>query len=188
MLKVSARLVPTNGAPNSFATEPKTTWRAGTKYARVAETPDTQNHIYGLMIINEPDAWMINLFDKSGRHIVDPGPSFDVHIPIFHVSGEAKKNLDALEFGSELQFFTGNGAKQSPGEIINGKATDRYDATVSGSKLTLWTDAKSKKPVRVSLITGTQTQTIEYLSYEDNLPFDPSLFRPPTGIAMQEPK
>ncbi len=137
MLKVSARLVPTNGAPNSFA---------------------------------------------------NPGPSFDVHIPIFHVSGEAKKNLDALEFGSELQFFTGNGAKQSPGEIINGKATDRYDATVSGSKLTLWTDAKSKKPVRVSLITGTQTQTIEYLAYEDNLPFDPSLFRPPTGIAMQEPK
>jgi hypothetical protein len=130
MMKISTRLVSARVESGAFATQLKTTWRSGTRYARIAEAPDRQNHIHGLIVINEPDVWMINLFDKSGQHIVDPGPSLDAHIPIFQVSGKAKRELDALELGKELEFFTGNGAKQSAGEVINGKATDRYDATL----------------------------------------------------------
>lgn len=188
MTKITTRMIEPASKTITFMAQPKTLWRAGTKYACIAEAPDAQNHIHGLMIINGADAWMINLVDKSGRHTVDTDPPFNVHIPIFQVSGEAKEKLEVLEFGSELEFFSRNSARQSAGEVINGKATDRYDATVSGSRLTLWTDAKSQKPVRISLTTGTETQTIEYLAYEDDLQFDPSLFRPPSGIAMQDSK
>ena len=65
---------------------------------------------------------------------------------------------------------------------------DRYDVIVSGRKLVLWMDTKSKKPVRVSLEMGMGTQTIEYLAYEDNLEYDPSLFRAPDGIAIENAK
>ena len=139
------------------------------------------------MIINEPDAWLINLFDKSGKHMVDPGPSLIVRIPIFAGTSVSMKLTD-LEFGRELEFFSKNGAQRSQAEAINGSVTERYDVTIENSKLVLWMDVKSKKPIRVSLVDGGQTRTIEYLSYDDDLTFDASLFQPPAGIAMQNPK
>jgi len=188
MVKITTRVLEPVPEPGSFVSQPKTLWRAGIKYARIAEAPDTQHHIHGLMIVNEPNVWMINLFYKSGRHIVDSGPTFDVHLPIFQTPEEAKMKLGELEFGGELDFFTKNNAKPSAGEVINGKATDRYDVIVSGRKLVLWMDTKSKKPVRVSLERGMGTQTIEYLTYDDELPFDPSMFQPPDGIAIENAK
>ncbi len=131
---------------------------------------------------------MINLFSRSGRHIVDPGPTFNAHLPIFEGSSRAKTRVAELEFGRELEFFAQNNARRLPGEVINGKPSERQELTLSDAKLVLWTDAQSKKPVRVRLIQGREIQTIEYLSYEDNLKFDPSLFQPPAGIAFQESK
>jgi len=128
------------------------------------------------MIINEPNVWMINLLDKSGKHEVDPGPSLDVHLPIFP-DRSVSTQLKDLEFGRELEFFTTKGAKGSEGEMINGRGTSRYELTIENSKIVLWTDVKSKKPLRVSLIEGAQIETIEYLSYDD-LAFNPSLFQP----------
>jgi outer membrane lipoprotein-sorting protein len=187
MMKISTRMVEPKPEPGSFAAQARTLWRAGTRYGRVAEAPDAQNRIQGLMIINEPDVWMINLFNKSGKHIVDPGPSLDVHLPIFPDTNVSTKLKD-LEFGMELGFFSKKGAQRSEGEAINGTATERYEVTIENSKIVLWADMKSKKPLRVSLVEGGQTEIIEYLSYDDELAFDPSLFQPPAGIAMQNSK
>jgi hypothetical protein len=187
MMRISTRLVEPAPAPNSIAAQARVVWRAGTKYGRLAEPLDIQNRVHGLMIINEPDAWLINLYDKSGKHMVDPGPSLNVHIPIF-AGGSVSPKLTDLEFGRELEFFSKKGAPLSEGEAINGKATERYDVTIENSKLVLWMDVKSKKPIRVSLVDGGQTRTFEYLSYDDGLTFDASLFQPPAGIVMQNPK
>ena len=187
MMRISTRLVEPAPALNSVAAQTRVIWRAGTKYGRIAEPPDNQNRVHGLMIINEPDAWLINLFDKSGKHMVDPGPSLIVHIPIFAGVNVSTK-LTELEFGRELEFFSNKGAPPSEGEVINGKATERYDVTIENSKLVLWMDVQSKKPIRVSLVDSRQTRTLEYLSYDDDLKFDPSQFQPPAGIVMQNPK
>jgi len=184
MMRVTTKIVEPKPEAGSFLAQPKTVWRAGTKYSRTAEAPDSTNRIHALAIIHEPDAWMINLFDGSGRHLVDPGPTFNVHLPIFEEHSGVKTKLNELEFGKELQFFTMNGAKQSAGEMIDGKSTNRYEVSISGSRLVLWTDAKSKKPVRISRIQGVQRQSIAYLSYDDALAFDPTLFQPPTGITF----
>ena len=74
MTRIATRVVEPEPEPGSFAAQTKTCWRAGTKYARIAEAPDAQHHIHALIIIKEPNLWMINLADKSGRHVVDPGP------------------------------------------------------------------------------------------------------------------
>lgn len=83
MTKISIRGVEPAPNPESFEAQPKIFWRAGTRYARIAESSDPQKRIHGLVIIKEPDIWMINLFDNSGRHMIDPGPSLNVHIPVF---------------------------------------------------------------------------------------------------------
>jgi outer membrane lipoprotein-sorting protein len=186
MAKVTIKLVePRPERP--FDAQGKTLWRAGTKYARVEEAPDTGKGIHGLLIINEPDAWMINLFQKSGQHMVDTGPTFNARLPIFNARPVSTAKIAELEFGRELDFFTKNNAKPES-ETTNGTTTNRYEVTIDGRTLILWTGAESKKPLRVSLVHGEQTQTFEYVSYQDNLEFDPSLFRPPTGVAVIEPK
>jgi hypothetical protein len=87
-----------------------------------------------------------------------------------------------------VEFLTKNNATRTSDEVIGGKATDRYDLRVGSSKVTLWTDAQSKKPVRISQTKDMHTEIFEYLSYEDDLAFDPSLFRPPSGLRMEESK
>jgi hypothetical protein len=184
MIKISTRVIEPAPKRGSFPAEPRTVWRGGTKYARIAESPDPGNHIHGLVIVSEPDVWMVNLFDKSGKHIIDPGPVLDVHLPVFEPVEGAKTKLDELELGRELEFFTKNGAKESAGEV-EGKPSTRHEITINGDKVVLWTDTKSGKPLRVSLVKGSETQTIAYLAYEDELPFDAALFQPPSGITIR---
>jgi len=59
----------------SFATKPKVMYRAGSRYCRTEEAPDTERGIHGLAIVNEPDYWMVNLMkntaarSRSGPHV-----------------------------------------------------------------------------------------------------------------------
>jgi hypothetical protein len=183
MRKISIRGVEPKPDPSSFEAQPKVTWRAGNRYARVAEAPDPQAHVHGLLIINEPDVWLINLYDKSVKHIVDTGGSSVVHIPVFPPE-EKIAGLKELELGRELSFFTKGHAARSHGEVIKGAATERYKMTVGGVTVILWIDVKYKTPVRIALVRSKQTVTLEYIAYED-LPFDSSLFRPPPGLRIE---
>lgn len=186
MTVIVAKLSEPEQDPASFAAQSKKIWRAGTKYARMEEAPDLTNHIHGLLIVKEPDAWLINLFEKSGRHVVDPGPTFNARLPIFDPSSGANAVVSELEFGRELEFFKKNNATSSAADV--GKAATRYDLTVGDNKLTFWIDAKSKKPIRLSLtaITAKKQQTFEYLTYDEDVQFDPSLFLPPPDIAISD--
>jgi hypothetical protein len=181
MIKITTRLIEPEPERGSFGAQPRTLWRAGKKYGRIAEGIDNQQHIHGLMIISEPDAWMINLYDKSGRHVIDPGPSLEVHVPIFQTPGEAKSKLN------ELEFFKANHASESAGEPLHGSQTSRYELTLSGRTVILWVHSKTEKPIRISLAKGSDRRTIEYLAYE-HLPFDPALFQPPRGITLVDAK
>ena len=90
--------------PGSFAAKPRTLYIAGNFFSRTEEEPDPEQRIHGLSIASEPNVWMIrNLFDHTGRHIVDPGPTYIVHHPI--LKKEAPGESDALEFGKEVAFF-----------------------------------------------------------------------------------
>ncbi len=63
--------------PGSFASKPKVMYRAGNRYCRIEEAPDPDNGLHGLLIVSEPDAWVVNLVTKTARHVKDTGPTFN---------------------------------------------------------------------------------------------------------------
>jgi hypothetical protein len=69
MVKLESPEIP----KDSFAAQVKRMYRAGSRYCRTEEGPDLEHGIHGLVVINEPDSWLINRFDKTAKHMVDPG-------------------------------------------------------------------------------------------------------------------
>src|SRR5262245_35832646 len=60
--------------PRSFAAQPKTLYRLGSKYGRIEERADAVRGVHGLVVVQEPDIWTIDLMKRVGQHIVDAGP------------------------------------------------------------------------------------------------------------------
>src|SRR6185369_2544679 len=52
----------------SFAARPKTTYLSGTRYGRIEEEDDPKEKLHQLILVSEPDIWMINLADKTAKH------------------------------------------------------------------------------------------------------------------------
>lgn len=172
----------------SFAAQPKRIYRAGTRYCRTEENPDIQNGIHGLMIINEPDVWMVNRLDKSARHIIDTGPTYNCRMPMFiNVAEDMKKTLAELEFGRELDFFRPKSPTPNPGPVLLGKATMVHSATIGDSQLFLFTATESGVPVSVVRKTEKTREIFWYGEYRE-LPFDGKLFAKPDGVKIEESK
>lgn len=181
------------GAPTgSFAAQPLVTYRAGTRYCRTEEALDRVEGIHGLSIVDEPNIWMINLVDHTGRHIVDPGPTFDVHAPILAAvrkKGEPnpEKAFEGLEFGNELQFFRAQHARKASSREIDGRSYPALSLTRGPITVTLTFDPATDKPVEVDATNdGKGELAIRYLAYETDLPFQKALFAPPGDILMTE--
>jgi hypothetical protein len=171
-------------AAGSFAAKPKTMFRAGSRYCRIEEQADTENKIHGLMIINEPDFWMVNLWDKSARHGVDPGPSFNCKMPIF---ADDSKEVSALEFGLEMDFFRSKDAARHEGVVLQGKQTTQYQVEIGGSKLALFTYGSPEHPLAVGRVRANSGEIFWYSGYGE-VPFDAKLFTKPEGVKIQEIK
>jgi hypothetical protein len=191
MTKLVVRLESREAPEQSFAAQPKVIYRAGSGYCRGEEAPDVAHGIHGLLIINEPDTWMINLFTKTGRHMLDKGPTFNCRMPMFlgrepvKSGDDLKKPLFELEFGRELAFFKGKGAAATKGPILQGKATTAYIVTVGEWQIYLFTSGSPERPVAVSRVRGDVRETFWYGAYEE-LPFDSKLFAKPEGVKIEE--
>src|SRR5947209_3367332 len=72
MTKLVVRLESPDVPKTSFPALPKTMYRAGSRYCRIEELPDSEHGIHGLVVINEPDIWLANRLDKTAQHQVDP--------------------------------------------------------------------------------------------------------------------
>jgi hypothetical protein len=57
----------------------------------------------GSLIMNEPDSWMVNELDKTARHIIHPGPTFNCRMPIFADAGDIKAAEDLKKAGLQLE-------------------------------------------------------------------------------------
>jgi hypothetical protein len=184
MTKLEVALEGPQVAAGSFAAKPKTMFRAGFRYCRVEEQADTENKIHGLMIINEPDFWMVNLWDKTARHGVDRGPSFHCKMPIF---ADDSKEVSALEFGLEMDFFRSKAAARQEGAVLQGKQTTQYQVEIGGSKLALFTYGRPEHPLAVGRVRANGGEIFWYSGYGE-VPFDGKLFAEPEGVKIQEIK
>lgn len=192
MTKLTVHLESPAIREGSFAAKPKTMYRAGDKYCRTEELPDPEHSIHGLMIVNEPDVWMVNLFGKTARHYVDSGPTFNCHLPIFHgeqvkSAADMKRALLELEFGQEIVYFKAKGATTKQGPVLRDKPTSVYTSGVGDSQLSLFTTGTPERPWAVARQQGISREIFWYGTYEQ-LPFDPKLFAKPSDVKIEEAK
>jgi hypothetical protein len=192
MTKVEVRLQGSDVPEGSFASKPRVLYRAGTRYCRVEEAPDPENGIHGLLIVNEPDAWQVNLLPKEARHLVDAGPSFKCHLPIFPggagaPGAAAKKPVPGLEFGLEIEYFTAQGATPRPGGVLQGQQTTTYVLDADDTKIALFTYGTPERPLAVARTQGNSHAIFWYSGY-GQVPFDPKLFAKPEGVKIEEQK
>jgi hypothetical protein len=170
---------------DSFAAKPKTMWRAGSKYCRMDELPDHEQGIHGSIITNEPDVWMVNKLDKTARHFVDKGPTFNCRLPLFaNDAASLKSKLGQLEFGNEIKFFLENGASLIDGPKLSFEAK-YYSLKIGTDTLLLVERVDLGAPIRVSMIRDGRVATFTYQLWEQ-VPIDLSLFAKPTGVTVQE--
>ncbi len=191
MSKITVQLDGSEIPQDSFARKPKTIYRAGSTYCRVEEAPDTDHNIHGLLIVNEPNAWMVNLATKTAQHVVDPGPTLNCHLPIFsspvpNTSDDVDYAKLGLEFGHELEYFKKMGAlRQAPGPVLQKQQTVEYLLDMGGTRLALFTYGPNEFPLLVAHTVGNKGEMYWYSGY-GQVPFDPALFAKPQGVTISE--
>jgi hypothetical protein len=195
MTKIVYRDISTNILSNSFAAQPTALYRMGEKYNRSEEAPDPVLGIHGLIIMNEPDAWMINLMDKTGTHMVDGGPTYVVHDCIVSPPNKSQAEFQAFttssisgfEFGKEMEFLKKHKAKKSGPLSIGGVSCDRYELTIDGYLIDLFAKNGTETPYQLKVSKEqTQISYLRYDTYRTDLQPDLSLFKPPAGIKISE--
>ncbi len=185
------KIVTVDASPSTskaeLASQPKTLYRRGARYARIEELPDRQNRIHGLIIVAAPDSWMINLADRSARHMVDPDPEPVVKIPAFNPPDRTfPKELSALELGCEDAFFSGY---KSPYTELKRDGSVFYKQAVGFGdwKVVLVRRSKGGVPDMLFLFKDEQIRTVlKFISYEAIEKPDPLLFQKPDGLTTSE--
>ncbi len=187
MTKIVSRYISADTPPDSFAAKPKIAYMAGTTYSRAEEEDDPAQHLHQLIICVEPDIWVINLEGMQGRHIVDPGPTFEVHNPL--LGTEASGNLSSLEMGKEVAFFQEHGATRLGKLTIEGQSCEAFEYKESNYRLVLNSRRDTHQPFQLDVFKdGKLDFSVRYMSYETDLPFDPALFTPPANASITEVK
>lgn len=187
MTRIEYRRMSPNIAPDSFPAKPVVLYRAGKTYLRSEEQADEKGGIHELIICAEPDIWMINLIPRTGTHIVDPGPSYDVHHNI--LPRDAPEFFASFEYGMETDFFRDQHAKQLETRAIDGQKCDVSELSDSGYRLVLFANPDTHLPLHLDIFKeGKPHFSIRYLSYKQAIPFDADLFKPPADVKLTEAK
>jgi hypothetical protein len=173
-------------ASGSFAAQSRTIYLYESTMGRVEEIANPVQHRHGLVIANGKDAWIINLWDKTGRHMVDPSPDHTFYAPIIPPDkpGDEAPVRD-FELGRELAFMTAQGVSPQAA-TKNGKSYLLYQCAREGYTLRFYVSASSGTPEACEVEkNGQLIVQLIYTSYV-SLPADPALFQPPPGIKISE--
>jgi hypothetical protein len=189
MMQIVTRDTSPNTPSASFGAKPKTLYRMGATYGRSEEMADPVQGIHGLMVIAEPRVWMVNLWDKTGRLIIDPGPTFVFRASIVPPEGRNQRPpLRGFEFGREYDFLRQHHATNSM-ETVDGKQYDALSVSLEGYGIKLLTTPGKEQPVRVIVRkSGRIMCQYDYDEYKTDLPPQMDLFTPPVNVKITEPK
>jgi hypothetical protein len=172
---------------SSFAAQPKEFYRIGSDRLRTEEAADPGNGIHGVIVVSEPDIWMANLYDGSGKHIVDPGPTYFARAPVFGQLLPGK--LASLEIGCEPAFiaeFAPNPVRQ---EQVGSARYDVYRVQDGIDAVELLELPGSKAPSFARYFrNGKLVIALRYDLYAADLAENPQLFVRPAGIKYEEMK
>lgn len=167
--------------PTSFAGQPKNYYRIGSDKLRIEEAVDAANGIHGVIVVAEPNIWMANLYNGTGQHIVDPGPTFFAKAPVFGTKLSSK--LIGLEFGCENDFIAANAPNPIRVEAVSGTNYNVYRVEDGTDAIEILEKTGTTIPAFVRYYSqGSLGAVLRYDLYLTGLPNDPSLFVPPPNV------
>jgi hypothetical protein len=187
MVRVVFRDVTPGVDAGSFAAQPKTLYRLGTKYGRAEEALDSANGIHGLIVVNEPDLWAVNLATKTGQHSIDPDKPGQFRAAIVGGPGTPEV-IRRLEFGCEFEYLKALGLIGHK-STIDGAEVDQYEVIAGSNRVVVSFRTGTPQPMAYALYEqGKLTYDMRYVEYDTTLEPRISLFDKPQGISIEEAK
>ena len=121
--------------------------------------------MHRLIVTNEPESWVINLEDGTGRHFLDKGPDFTTRMPIFWgLDGRPDADFAGLEFGEETVFFAEGKARKLGFKTIEGRACKGLSIISGQKEVVLYLERKTNRPYQLDLIkSGRPAASVRYL-------------------------
>ncbi len=164
--------------PDAFVAQPRMLYRLGERYGRIEEPYSPQDNVQHLVIISEPDLWMVNLVDMTGQHMVDPGPTFIFRAPVFDSLESAFWRR--FEFGCEEAFMKAAGARTEA--MADGAV--KYTHVAEGTTVSLI--VANGKPQRVEVAKPNQKFAVRYVSFEVLSTTSTERFQRPDKVQFRE--
>jgi hypothetical protein len=186
MVRIEYQLVAFGLPPDSFGAQPKKLWRVADTHLRLEEVKNPETNEQRLVIVAQPDIWVIDRTTGRGRHEIDPGPTYKVKFPVFTADGADE--IVALEMGSEVEFFREHGAKEVGEKTVADVKCIESVIELAGRKISLYTRKSDGLPFQVAVLVGDRAVAVRYLRYERGLAVDKALFAPPPGGQVEEVK
>ena len=169
--------------------QPRTYYRQGAKLMRSEEQPDPASGAQNIVIIAEPDIWVMNVAARQAQHGVDPGPDLSVHMPILAPSLDTPESFRTLEFGCETVFVATYAPRQQRVVQWGGTTAALHAVTVGDQSLAILMDQRRNQPLMISYLRrGQPVLVLRYDDYRLGLPERPQLFAPPKGYKITESK
>jgi hypothetical protein len=183
MLYVEYRLAGKQIAADSFDAQTKKLWRIGKTYLRFEDAPNPQTKIHGLIIVAEPDIWIVDRNTNQAQHTVDPGPNYKIHFPLF--ASEKIEKLREIEFGAELEFFRENDARELPAQNVDGFKCKLLRLAFDDREVTLFLKTDDT-PLQIVVKSPDYEYAMRFLRYEAGRKPDKLLFQLPPGVQLQK--
>ncbi|MBU1376614.1 MAG: hypothetical protein KKE02_24820 [Alphaproteobacteria bacterium] len=173
--------------------QPKQLWRKGGRFLRSLEQPVVSAAIQdpkapmarqALVIISEPDVWVIDQASREGRHTLDKGPVLEVRAPILQ-PGAAPQEFMSLEYGCEAEFVTVRAPMAQKTIRWGGVDAGIHTYTVGADSLAILMNDRTGEPLMITHVReGRPVYIVRYDAYLQGLPDQPDLFRPPADIKI----
>ena len=183
MLYVEYRLAGKQIAADSFDAQTKKVWRIDRKYLRFEDAPNPRTKVHGLIIVAEPDIWIVDRNTNQAEHTVDPGPNFKIHFPLF--ASDTSEKLRQLEFGSEPEYFRENDAQELPAQSVDGFKCKLLRLAFDGREVTLFLKTNDT-PLQIVVKSPEYEYTMRFLRYEPDRKPDKLLFQLPPGVQLKK--
>jgi hypothetical protein len=188
MTKVVIRSILQDLPNDSFGRKPKTYYQAGSYYSRMEEMPDKPEKIHGLIISNQRDTWMINLYSKTGQHILDTAPTYNSYAPLLPMSGQDKSTLKYFQMGNEIPFLIKNKAEQRK-VTQEGRDYTLFSLVKDGFTIELLATGSPLVPYELKALADQKLIVhSRYDDYASGLEPDMNLFVVPAGLQISEAK
>jgi len=185
LFRATIRNISPGLAASARGAQPRQIWRQGATHLRSEEQPDPVRGDQTVVVVAEPDIWIVNLATREGRHTLDPGPVLEVRAPILPATPDLSPTFRALEYGCEAQFVARHAPEPERTIAWGATRATLHTVAVGDQSVAFLMDLGRERPLMISYQRGGRpTFVLRYDDYRLGLPERPQLFAPPKNAKI----